>query len=61
MLDGPSLWVARGTILVGLVFAGLYAWQAYTARRRADQIWYGGSGGERRAHVDRRDDGRAPI
>jgi cell wall-associated NlpC family hydrolase len=41
VFDGPSLWVARGTILVGLVFAGTYAWQAYTARRRADQIWYG--------------------
>ncbi len=42
VFDGPSLWVARGTILVGLLFAGLYGWQAYTSRRRADQIWYGG-------------------
>jgi hypothetical protein len=41
VFDGPALWVARGTILVGLVFTGAYAWQAYTSRRRADQIWYG--------------------
>ncbi|HEY3764052.1 MAG TPA: C40 family peptidase [Gaiellales bacterium] len=41
VLDGPSLWVARLAIPVGLGFAGLYAWQAYTARRRDDQIWYG--------------------
>ena len=40
VLEGPSLVVAWVTIPVGLVFAGLYGWQAYTARRRADKIWY---------------------
>ncbi len=41
VLDGPSLWVARAAIPMGLLFAGIYGWQAYTARRRDDQIWYG--------------------
>jgi cell wall-associated NlpC family hydrolase len=40
-LDGASLWAARVTTPIGLFFTGLYAWQAYAARRRDDRIWYG--------------------
>jgi cell wall-associated NlpC family hydrolase len=41
VLQGPSLWAARITTLSGIVFTGLYAWQAYRSRRRDDRIWYG--------------------
>jgi cell wall-associated NlpC family hydrolase len=40
-LDAASLWAARITTPIGLVFTGLYAWQAYRARRLDDRIWYG--------------------
>jgi cell wall-associated NlpC family hydrolase len=39
-LDGASLWAARITVPLGLVFTGAYALQAYRARRRDDRIWY---------------------
>ncbi len=40
VIEGPSVLVAWVAIPVGLVFAGIYGWQAYKARRRADQVWY---------------------
>ncbi|HEY2790341.1 MAG TPA: C40 family peptidase [Gaiellales bacterium] len=40
-LHGYALWAGRVTIPLGLTFAGIYAWQAWTARRREDQIWLG--------------------
>jgi cell wall-associated NlpC family hydrolase len=40
VLDGASLWAARLTSPLGLIYAGLYTWQAYAARRREDRIWY---------------------
>jgi hypothetical protein len=40
-LSGWSLWAARLSVPVGLVFGLSYLWQAYTARRRSDRIWYG--------------------
>jgi len=39
-LSGASLWAARLTTPFGLGFAGLFAWQAWAARRREDRIWY---------------------
>jgi hypothetical protein len=29
------------TVPLGLTFAGISAWQAWSARRREDKIWYG--------------------
>jgi cell wall-associated NlpC family hydrolase len=40
-LHGYALWAGRVTIPLGLTFAGIYAWQAWTARRREDQLWLG--------------------
>lgn len=40
-LHGYALWAGRVTVPLGLTFAGINAWQAWTARRREDQIWYG--------------------
>jgi len=40
-LHGYALWAGRVTVPLGLTFAGIYAWQAWTARRREDQIWLG--------------------
>jgi len=39
-LEGASLWAARITVPLGLVFTGAYGLQAYRARRRDDRIWY---------------------
>ena len=40
-LAGPSLWAARLTTPLGIGFSALFAYQAWTARRRDDRIWYG--------------------
>jgi cell wall-associated NlpC family hydrolase len=40
-LAGPSLWATRLTTPLGLGFSALFAYQAWTARRREDQVWYG--------------------
>jgi hypothetical protein len=40
-LEGASLWAVRISTISGIVFAGLYAWQAYRSRRWDDRIWYG--------------------
>jgi hypothetical protein len=40
-LAGPSLWAARLTTPLGLGFSALFAYQAWTARRRDDRIWFG--------------------
>jgi cell wall-associated NlpC family hydrolase len=40
-LAGPSLWAARLTTPLGLGFTALFAYQAWTARRREDRVWYG--------------------
>lgn len=41
VLTGPSLWATRLTTPLGLGFSALFAYQAWTARRREDRIWYG--------------------
>jgi hypothetical protein len=40
-LTGPSLWATRLTTPLGLGFSALFAYQAWTARRREDRVWYG--------------------
>ena len=40
-LAGPSLWATRLTAPLGIGFSALFAYQAWTARRRDDRIWYG--------------------
>jgi hypothetical protein len=40
-LAGPSLWATRLTAPLGLGFSALFAYQAWTARRREDRVWYG--------------------
>lgn len=40
-LAGPSLWATRLTTPLGLGFSALFAYQAWTARRREDRVWYG--------------------
>jgi cell wall-associated NlpC family hydrolase len=40
-LTGASLWAARLTTPLGIGFSALFAYQAWTARRRDDRIWYG--------------------
>jgi cell wall-associated NlpC family hydrolase len=40
-ISGWSLWAARLGVPVGFAFGLSYLWQAYTARRRSDRVWYG--------------------
>ena len=40
-LAGLSLWATRLTTPLGIGFSALFAYQAWTARRRDDRIWYG--------------------